>query len=258
MTPVSALIIARDEAARIGLCVAAVAAWADEVLVVDSGSTDDTVARARAAGARVIETHWRGYGAQKNWAARQARHDWIVSIDADEWPDARLLAAIDERRAGVDLDPGVVYGMRRVTRFCGTWVRHGAWGRDIVWRLYRRDRAHWDERPVHENVVGVAHGEVLAGELLHDSYPDLASHDRKMEPYLALSVESLYAAGQRGGLLKREVAPLWRAFRGYVLQGGWRDGWAGREIARRDYRMVREKYRRLARRWAEREQTAGS
>ncbi len=249
---ISALIVARDEAHQIAKVVDALRGQVAEIVVVDTGSRDATAQVAAAAGARVLHIEWLGYGPTKNWAAQQVQHDWILSLDADEVPDQALLDAI----RACSLTHGKVYGMRRITNFCGHWVEHGAWQRDIVWRLYHRAEARWDERPVHESLVPPSDTnialarDVLAGRLMHDSYPDLASHDRKREPYLALSVESLYAAGEHSTFVKRAVAPLWRAFRGYVLQGGWRDGWAGREIARRDFAMVREKYRRLDARWA--------
>lgn len=252
---ITVTVIARDEAANIGRCVGSVRAWAQEVIVVDSGSRDATRDIARAGGATVIEEAWRGYGAQKNLAAERAAHDWILSLDADEEPTPELLRAVDAAAAGDGgvgrLDPARVYGFRRVTQFCGQWIRHGAWGRDRVWRLYHRARYRWDERPVHESLAPAAPRadvpapRLLDGELLHYSYPDVASFERKREPYLALSVEALRERGARPSALHRRAAPAWRAFRGYVLQGGWRDGAAGRYLAASDYRMVREKYARL-------------
>ncbi len=245
MKALTALIITHNEAANIARTITSVQAIATEVLVIDSGSTDDTPELARSAGARVIETHWRGFGQQKNFGAQQAKHDWILSLDADEVPDPQLLQAI----ANADAGARTVYGMRRITNFCGTWVRHGAWRKDIVWRLYHRQTAHWDKRPVHETLLSEQPRASLPGELLHYSYPDLASHERKCAPYARLGAESLYAAGQRATWSKLYIAPLWRAFRSYILLSGWRDGWAGRELARRDAALVRKKYRLLAELW---------
>ena len=240
--------MARDEAANVTRCVEGARALVAEVLVVDTGSRDDTAALARAAGARVLEVDWRGYGPTKNWGAERAEHDWIVSLDADEVPDTALADAL----RSLDLaEPREVFGLRRVTQFRGHWVRHGNWGGDVVWRVYHRGRAGWDARPVHERLVGLGGDEqlrrtVLPGELLHYSYPDAASLARKHALYVRLGAESLLAEGRRPSWVKRHVAPAWRAFRGYVLRGGWRDGWAGRQVALADYRMVRDKYRALA------------
>ena len=137
--------------------------------------------------------------------------------------------------------------MRRVTNYCGHWVEHGAWGRDIVWRVYHRGHARWDERAVHEKLVA-AHGErrVVEGRLLHYSYPTRERFAAKQGQYLELSVRAMREEGRRVTWTKRHLAPLWRGFRDYVLKSGWRDGRAGYEIAREDVRMVREKYRRAA------------
>ena len=241
---VSALFVVRDEAANIERAVAGVLGLVDEVVVVDTGSVDATAVLAKAAGARVLQSPWLGYGPTKNFGASACAHDWVLSLDADEVPDESLSAAL---RATAPTE-GTVYGVRRVTNFCGHWVRHGAWGRDVVWRLYDRRAAAWDAAEVHETLVPQAGGArvTLPGELLHYSYPDLASHDRKVAHYLELGVGAIVAAGRRPNSVKRYVAPAWRAFRSYVLQSGWRDGWAGRELALRDFRMVREKYRRAA------------
>lgn len=243
----TALVVARDEADAIVRCVEGIRDAVAEVLVVDTGSADDTAALAAAAGARVLHTEWRGYGPTKNWAAAQATHPWILSLDADEVPDAAALAAL---RTADLRDPTRAYGLRRVTQFCGSWIRHGSWRRDVVWRLYHRDRAAWDDRPVHETLAVAGARVRLPGELLHYSYPDRASLARKHAVYLPLAVDALVAEGARATWVKRHVAPAWRAFRAYVLYGGWRDGRAGRTLALADYRMVREKYRRLAARQA--------
>ena len=239
---ISALIVARDEAARISAVVAAVRPLVSEVVVVDTGSRDETAVLAKAAGARVLHSAWLGYGPTKNWGAEQCAHDWIWSLDADEVPDETLGTYVKTLHPAAD----TVYGMRRVTNYCGHWVKHGAWGRDIVWRVYDRRAVRWDERAVHENLIWGGRRERLGGRLLHDSYPTRAAFAAKQEPYLRLSVEALRAAGKEATWTKRHLAPAWRWVRGYVLQAGFLDGRAGWEIASADFRMVREKYRRLS------------
>ena len=241
----SVLIIAKNEAANIGRTVAAVVEHCAEVVVVDTGSTDATVVLAKAAGARVLHSPWLGYGPTKNWGAEQCAHDWIWSLDADEVPDENLLAAVAKTRRN---EATAVYGMRRITNYCGHWVKHGGWGRDIVWRLYHRGVSRWDERAVHEKLIGAStrSREVIHGKLLHYSYPTRESFDAKHAHYLALSVRAIREEGRSPSWTKRHLAPAWRGFRDYILRSGWRDGRAGYEIAREDVRMVREKYRRAA------------
>ena len=249
MPQFSTLIIVRDARDTIGRVVAAAQRVSAEVVVIDSGSADGTQAIAEGAGARVVAQAWLGYGPQKNYGATLCRHDWVLSLDADEVPDATMQEAL-RAFAKTDVAPTQVHGLLRVTDYCGRWVRHGAWRDDVVWRLYHRDHARWDDRPVHESLLTApgAQRSVLPGELLHYSYPDAESYARKQEPYLQLSVDALVADGKRATWTKRHLAPAWRFVRGYVLQRGFLDGSAGWAIARADYRMVREKYRRLAER----------
>ena len=242
IAPISALFVVRDEAANIGRAVAAVRPLVGEVVVVDTGSADATRVLAKAAGARVLESGWHGYGPTKNLGAGACLHDWVLSLDADEVPDGELAAAL----ADFAPEAGKVYGVRRVTNYGGRWIEHGAWGRDVVWRLYDRRVVRWDERVVHENLIvssGLERAR-LPGRLLHFSYPTRAAFAAKQEHYLRLSVEALRQNRQDAGWIRRHVSPYWRGFRDYVLLGGWRDGRAGWEIARADVWMVREKYRR--------------
>ena len=241
---ISALLVVRDEAANIERAVRGVRELVAEVVVVDTGSTDATAVLAKAEGARVLHSPWLGYGPTKNWGAGQCHHDWVLSLDADEVPDAKLSRVLEK----FEVASGMIYGVRRVTNYCGHWVRYGAWRRDTVWRLYDRREAQWDERVVHERLVGQdgTRRQQLPGTLLHYSYPTRQAYLDKRERYLRLSVEALAAEGRTATWTKRHLSPLWRGVRTYLLMGGWRDGRAGWEIAQQDVAMVREKYRRLA------------
>lgn len=245
---ISVVIVAKNEAANIARLVASVKPHFQEVLVVDTGSVDETQVLAKAAGAKVIESEWLGYGPTKNWAARQASNDWILSLDADELPTAELLASI----TSLKLHEAELHGMRRITNFCGQWVHNGAWGRDIVWRLYHRESAEWDERPVHENLLSL-HQDLkrvlVEGELLHYSFPSEDFYRKKHAQYAQLGAEALFGEGKGATWSKRYLSPLWRAGRGYFILGGWRDGKAGWRIAVLEYEHVQDKYRRLADLW---------
>ena len=217
-------VITRNEAANIEAAIASVA-WADEIVVVDAESTDDTVARARRLGARVEVRGWPGYGAQKNHAASLASHDWILSIDADERvtpelaQEIRSLLASDPPRTG--------YRMRRVTWYLGRWIRSTDWYPDYQLRLYDRRAAQWNERRVHESVALAGQPGVLRHELQHYAYRDISHHLATIDRYTTLAAEQWRAEGRRASAAGIALHPPFAFLRNYVLRGGVRDGAAG-------------------------------
>ena len=224
MPGVSVIVITLNEAAHIEACLQSVA-WADDVLVVDSGSTDGTPALARAKGARVIERGWPGYSEQKNFAATEARHDWVLSVDADERVTPELAAEIKSRLTGTLTESG--FRVPRVTWHLGKWIRTTDWYPDYQLRLYDRRRAKWQSRRVHESVA--AEGDVgrLSNDLQHYAYRDLSHHYQTMDRYTTLAAEEMHANGRRAGFFHLTVHP-WAAFmRNYVLRRGFLDGRAG-------------------------------
>lgn len=244
MSPVSVTVITLNEAANIEACLASVA-WADEVLVVDSGSTDGTADLARARGARVIVRDWPGYAAQKNFAAREAAHDWILSVDADERVTPELAKEIRDTLAR---DPGQSgFRMPRVTWHLGRWIRTTDWYPDYQLRLYHRARATWPPRRVHESVA--ASGEVgrLRSELQHFAYRDLSHHFATMDRYTTLAAEDMRAAGRRAGFFDLAVHPCAAFFRNYILRRGFIDGSAGFVISAMNAYYVFLKFAKL---WA--------
>lgn len=242
----SAVIIARNEAANIERVINSVLGVVSEVIVIDSGSTDGTQTLAKGLGARVLETEWLGYGATKNWGAQQANNSWILSLDADEELSDQLRTTIG-RLSLDELSPKHIYGFKRLTKFCGKWIHHGAWSRDVVWRIYHRDFGTWSSRPVHETLQNEGGNQQLelAGVLKHYSFPSLDHYHEKHDSYAQLGAETLYKEGKEATWIKLYLAPVWRGFKGYILQGGWRDGAAGWQIAKLDYRHVKDKYKRL-------------
>lgn len=227
----SVIVIARDEAARIEACLASVA-FADEWIVVDSASSDDTAERARRLGARVFPfADWPGFGAQKQRALDRASGRWVLSIDADERVTPELAASI--RQALADDDGPAAYELSRLSRFAGRWIRHGDWYPDRVLRLFRRERGRFSPDPVHERVVveGAGTPGQLAGELLHDTMPTLDDALAKMNRYSSESAAQRAAAGQRGGLGPALGHAAWAFLRGYLLRRGFLDGAAGFVLA---------------------------
>jgi glycosyltransferase involved in cell wall biosynthesis len=225
----AACIIAFNEEDRIGDCLDSVA-WADEILVVDSGSTDRTVAIASAKGARVIVRDWPGYAEQKNFALGRAAADWVLSIDADERVTTELAAAIRGLLAAPD--EGVAgASMPRRTWYLGRWIRHGGWYPDRRVRLVRRGRGRWEGEHVHERLVADGSVRALDGDLLHLTYRGLADQLRTIDRYTTEAARELSARGARGALGGMIVNPPLKFLKMYLLKAGFLDGVPGLCIA---------------------------
>jgi len=217
------VVITRDAGAHLADCLDS-AKFAAEIVVVDSGSSDDTVEIARSRGARVVEQAWLGFGAQKNFAVAQARHDWILALDADECVSAPLAKSIQGALASPRFD---AYSMARRNRFLGRWLRHGEGYPDWNVRLFDRRRARWSDDPVHENVVTDGSVGRLEGDLLHASGESLEAYLAKQNRYTTLQAELLHARGEHASVARLVGSPLLRFLRFYVLKAGFLDGVAG-------------------------------
>jgi len=226
---VSVTIITLNESAHIAAAIDS-AGWADEVLVVDAGSTDDTAAIARARGARVSSREWSGYVDQKNHAASLASHDWILSLDADERITPAL--ATEVRALLADEPPLRGYRVPRVTFHLGRWVRTTDFYPDYQTRLYDRRAARWQGKYVHESVTvdGGVVGQ-LTSELQHYSYCDLRDHLDRINRYTTLAARQLHESGRRAGVLDLLLHPPAAFVRNYVLRRGFADGAAGLTIS---------------------------
>lgn len=237
----SAVVITRNEAPRIARCLQALA-FADETVVLDSGSTDETVEIARAAGARVeVSIDWPGFGAQKNRALALARGDWIVLIDADEVVTAQLAQSIRAALAG----PPACYALRRISTFLGTEIRWGDWRGDRVERLFPRGQAQFSDLPVHERLQTALPVRTLAGVLLHDTYRSVDDVNAKTERYAALGAQLLHQRGRRVSAAGAAGRAAWAWLRCYVLRAGFLDGSAGLQLAAMQARVTYGKYRLL-------------
>jgi glycosyltransferase involved in cell wall biosynthesis len=240
----SVTIITLNEAANIDACLASVA-WADDVLVVDSGSTDDTVARARAAGARVEVREWPGYSEQKNWAAGQARFDWILSIDADERVSPELADEIRSRLASHPATAG--FRIRRVTWHLGRWLRTTDWYPDYQLRLYHRERARWKPSRVHESVTADGPVDTLTHELQHFAYRDISHHHGTMDRYTTLAAQEMFERGRRATIVDLVLHPPAAFLRNYILKRGCLDGSAGFIVSAMNAYYVFLKFAKLRR-----------
>ena len=228
----SVAIIARNEAHRIARCLQSVA-FADQIVVLDSGSTDDTVAIARGLGADVeVTPDWPGFGPQKNRALARCRYRWVLSIDADEQVSDALAAEILRVLREAPAEATVAgYWLRRSSRYCGQVIRHGLWGNDRVLRLFERQRGRFTDARVHESLVCDGETRVLEGILVHDSVDSPEDARSKARRYAFLGAEALRARG-RGGSLQGGVHAGWSFLRGYLLRAGFLDGRFGLTLAR--------------------------
>jgi glycosyltransferase involved in cell wall biosynthesis len=227
----SVIVITRNEVARLRRCLESVP-FADEIVVVDSGSTDGTQALARELGARVIETaDWPGFGLQKNRALAAATGRWVLSLDADEWLEPALAASIRQTiRAEVATAPRI-WGMSRLSSFCGQWMRHSGWYPDRVVRLFERGQARFSDDLVHERLLTEGPVGQLQGDLLHESMPRLDMALDKMNRYSSGRARDLRQRGRRGGLGRAIGHGLWAFVRTWVLRRGFLDGRLGFVLA---------------------------
>jgi (heptosyl)LPS beta-1,4-glucosyltransferase len=221
---VSVTVITKNEAADIGRALASVG-WADEIIVVDSGSADDTAAIARRYTDRVVVRDWPGYAAQKTYAGSIASNDWILSIDADEVVTPELA---HEVRATLATDPSeAAFRIPRVTWYLGRWVRTTDWYPDYQIRLYDRRRADWADRYVHESVTPRGPVGRLRGEFQHYAYRDISDHLETIDRYTTYAARQMHEAGRRAGFFELAAHPPLAFLRNYIARGGIRDGIAG-------------------------------
>jgi glycosyltransferase involved in cell wall biosynthesis len=219
----SVVIIAKNAAAQLGPCLES-ASFADELLVVDSGSSDGTAEFAAKLGARVMQKEWLGFGAQKQFAVEAARHDWVLCLDADERVSEPLRASILSVLAAPTAQ---AYAMPRCNRFMGRWLRYGEGYPDWSLRLFDRRHARWSDDPVHEKVLTNAPVARIPGDLLHDSAETLAGYLDKQNRYTSMQAEALFKAGKRAGVTQLLLSPALRFAKFYFLRLGFLDGTAG-------------------------------
>ena len=228
---ISATIITLNEESNIKAACESVA-WADELVVVDSNSTDATREIAEASGARVITNKWPGFGAQKQFAVDQAQHEWIFSLDADERVSDELKKSIETLLSAKDLADG--YQVARRTFYQNRWIRGGGWYPDRQLRLFRKTKGRWKQRHIHESVTmdAASRVETLPGDLLHYTMQDAAHHHRMIgERYAPLAARQMFEEGRRTSVFGVASAGPAAFIRSLILKGGLRDGFAGFTIA---------------------------
>jgi glycosyltransferase involved in cell wall biosynthesis len=242
MEPVSATLITYNEEVNIEEALQSLA-WADEIVVVDSGSTDATLDICRRYNARIFHRSWTGFVDQKNYAVSLAAHDWIIALDADERIGSELASEINDlRRAGFQI---AGYRMPRVAYFMGRWIRHGDWYPDYQLRLFDRRRSLWRGGLVHESVRIEGIPGLLRGEIQHYTYRSLSDYLRRLETYSTLAARDYQAAGRKASLARMLGNPCAAFLKGYLLKRGFLDGAPGLMVAIMGAVSVYFKYAKL-------------
>ena len=221
MSGVTAIVTALNEEGQIAECVRRLM-FADEVLVVDSFSSDGTADIARECGARVLQHEYESPAAQKNWAIPQARHEWVLIVDADEWVTEEAAEEIRRRIAAPDERNG--YEVKRRNFFLGKEVRYSGWQNDWVLRLFRRDRGRYRERRIHERLEVDGPVGRLRGRLIHHPYRSLDDYWRKLRRYAEWNAQEARRRGARASPAYMMVHPALRFLKAYLIQGGFLDG----------------------------------
>ena len=243
--PLSGVVIAKNEGDRIGRCVASLAAICREVIVLDSGSSDDTVLVATAAGARVEQQPWLGFAAQKNAAIARASQPWVLLLDADEWLDADDLPKLRALFANGEVERADVWRLPRRTHFLGTALNHGGWGREQVERMFRPDLRYLPAA-VHEKLD--LSGRRIARVDVRIEHDTARSHDEyaaKLQRYARLWAQQRFDAGKRAHAWSPPLHASAYWLKNYLLRGGFRDGAMARRYHALHMRYVFDKYRLL-------------
>ena len=227
MSTISAIIITKNEEANIRACLESLS-WVDEIVVVDSGSTDRTVEICREFTGLVFCHDWPGFGPQKNRALAYASGDWVLSIDADERVSPELR---DEILTVVSSDRHSGYRIPRLSWYCGRFIRHSGWRPDHVLRIFRREKGRFTDDLVHERVLLDGPAGRLENDLIHYSFRDLEQVLNVVNRYSTLGAEQKFRAGGNSGLAGAIFHGLWEFFSTYLLKGGFLDGRQGLMLA---------------------------
>ncbi len=242
MRSLSVIILTKNSQSTIELAIASALRVSEEVIVVDSGSIDDTVAIARQMGAFVVSIRWNGYGDARNLGASKAKGAYILNIDADEVITEQLALSINS----IEPRDKVVYGFKRLNYLGDKAIKHGEWAKDRVWRLYNKNETKWDLSDVHEKLKCDGFQKVLLkGVLKHYTADNIETYQQKMDAYARLSAKKYNDRHKKIGWIKMVVSPLFNLLQNYIFRLGILDGKAGWDIAKTHYQYNRNKYRYL-------------
>jgi glycosyltransferase involved in cell wall biosynthesis len=244
MTQISAVIITKNEAKNIERCILSLQNVADEILVLDNGSTDKTIEIAKNLGARVEVTKWQGYSKTKNYGSLLASNNYILSIDADEALSDELKNHIISIKTSLRIDHA--YKFNRLTNYCGKWIKHCGWYPDTKMRLWSKEAGKW-QGEIHEEVKlepFVKHFH-LKGDLLHYSYYNIEEHFKQADKFTTLTAKDAFEKGKKASVLKLVFAPVVKFTKAYFFQLGFLDGTMGFQVCRVSALATFWKYKKL-------------
>ena len=246
MDNLSVIIITLNEERNIARAIDSVLPFADEVIVLDSFSTDKTEEICKSKGVQFVQRKWEGYAKTKNYANSLAQHDWIFSLDADEACDKEMIEAIQkEKKKGFF----GVYMVNRLTNYCGKWIKYSTWYPDWKIRIFQKSNTKWVGEYVHEELEFTKEVEVkkLDGHLQHYSYYNYTEHRERADKYSILTAKKLHVAGKKAGPLRPYISSFGRFVTMFVLNLGFLDGWKGFKIAQISGQSNKLKYQELRR-----------
>lgn len=244
MTPISAVIITYNEERNIGRCLDSLKGIAEDIVVVDSYSKDQTERICKEKGARFVQHPFEGYIEQKNYALTQSKYPHVLSLDADEALSEELKKSVLKAKQNWEADG---FQMNRLTNFCGQWIRHTGWYPDRKLRLFDKRKARWAGRNPHDRCELDKGSSVkkLEGDLLHYSFYTIDQHIDTVNKFSSIKAAVMYERGKKPKIYNYIINPAFRFFRDYVLKGGFRDGFYGYLIARNSAHGIFLKYAKL-------------
>ena len=247
---ISAIIIAKNEVDKIQRCISSAFQVADEVIVIDTGSSDGTQAKAIQSGARLFSIEWQGFGHAKNYGQQLAKFDWILSLDADEYLSEPLKNSI----LYTLLQQGCVYSFNRLTSLNGAWIKHGGWHPDWVTRLYEKKNATWSNDPIHEKLIWSSPPQSikLKGLLYHESFKTRIDHQKKAVYYAMLNATKLFQKGRKASFYMFYGRPIVKFLKTVFLHRCFLDGPEGWYIAFSDFKLKRLEAKNLRQLWKNR------
>ncbi len=228
---ITATIITLNEENNIGRCIDALIPICDEIIVLDSFSSDLTENICKEKGVRFEQRKWAGYSDSKNYLNQLASHDYIFSVDADEAPDEALQAEIIKiKKQGLH----GIYAVNRLTNYCGSWIKHSGWYPDVKTRIFPKSKSHWDGQYVHEELIVEGNPEpiLLKGHLLHYSYYDFKDHRARADKYSRLTAQKMNSKGKKASVVRPYISALGRFISMFIIKKGFLDGKMGWHIAR--------------------------